>query len=261
MKRTALSLILIGLFTALCFAQDLKPGLFSGAVTTDNINIRTDSNTNSKTISTVSRGEVIEVVLEKYDWYKIRLPKTTPAFIRKNLLTPIDAKTAKVSKDSVNIRQSPSESAPIIGKAENNEILAVLEDKGDWYRIVPNENSFGWIHKKFVNKTAAAPKPPIKEETIETLVPKNVAPPSEKITLPKDANIFIEGVIEPYGKVLNRIGTHKLITKDYETFFLKGNTNNLNSFTYHKVKISGKLVASPKSKYPIIEITKMEALD
>ena len=157
--------LLFVLIPFICFAQEQdslpqeltatpkhKSGLFQGEINANNINIRSDSTVSSKIICIANNGEPVEVVKELYEWYRVRLPKTAPSFIKKNLVSIIDEKTAKVIKDNVNIRLRPSESSPILGKAAKNEVINILEEKGEWYKIEPLNNSFGWVNKKFVNK-------------------------------------------------------------------------------------------------------------
>lgn len=231
------------------FALEPANNAFSGTVNRDGINVRADSNTTSPIICQIGKNAVVEVVSEKYDWYKIKLPKNAACYVKKELVDLIDNKTAKLSRENVNIRLSPSESSPIIGKIDNNEVIAILSDDGKWYKIKATDNSFGWVHKKFVVKALLA------------------SPSESKISIPfSEANplnevIILEGIIEPYGKVIKRAATHKLITKDYDIYLLKGIPANLNALTYHKVRITGKAIPAAKQKYPVIEIAKMEALD
>ncbi len=216
-----------------------------GEVTSDNINIRTDSTTSAKVICVANKGERLEIVKELYDWYKIRLPKTAPSFIKKSLVTPIDEKTAKVAKNNVNIRLEPNESSAILGKANENEIINILEDAGEWYKIEPVSNSYGWVHKRFITKNLTPPKQEIK-----------VIPPPAP-----DDTVVIEGVIKPYGMVFRRVATHKLFTSDNKVYLLKGNKKTLDTLNYHKVRVTGKPISAKNQKYPTIETQKIEALD
>lgn len=248
MNRKNVSLILflcVAQYFTLCFAFDTFLGRISG----NNINVRSDSNVTSQIICNVSKDENVEVFSEKYDWYKIKLPKAASAYVKNDLVESIDARTVKAVKDNINVRLAPSESSAVVGRIGKNEIIAVREEKEGWYKIEPPDNCFGWVNKKFVERVIGVNKPLRKHE--------------EPLSLGKseDSNIILEGIVQPYGKVINRIATHKLITKSYDVFLLKGNPGNLNTFTYHKVKIIGKAVDSPKQKYPVIEIIKMEALD
>lgn len=149
-------------------AQELFP--FQGEVNTNNINIRVDSTSASEVICTLNKNSKVEVLIELYNWYKIRLPKNAPCYIKKNMTDCINYKindrpnplpeattkkecqNAKIIKDRVNIRLKPNESSPILGIANKNETVNIITEKGEWYKIEPVQNSFGWAHKKFINK-------------------------------------------------------------------------------------------------------------
>lgn len=184
--------------------------------------------------------------MELYDWYKIRLPKQAPSFIKKNLVSLIDEKSARVIKDNVNIRLEAEESSAIVGKAKNNEVVNILRDRGEWYKIEPVINSFGWIHKKFVDKVTIISQGEENKTASQTAVPL-------------EENIVIEGVINP--KFIKRVATHKLITKDNKLFLLRGNKEKLNPFNYRRTKVTGKLISSDRQKNPVLEVERIEALD
>ncbi len=262
---------LLFIFTSfICSAQDKDPSpievtvtpkqktiLFQGEINANNINIRSDSTTSSKIICIANKGEPVEVITESYEWYKIRLLKKAPSFIKKDLVDLIDGKTAKVIKDNVNIRLNPDESSPILGKADKDEVINILEERVGWYKIEPINESFGWVHKRFVAKADTINK---KEEVkLDQQTKKENTITDEKASL--DENITIEGIIKPYGKVFKRIATHKLITLDNNVFLLKGNKASLNSLNYHKVKVTGKLSHPKNQKDAIIEILKIEDMD
>lgn len=229
--------------------------LFQGEITGNNINVRSDSTVSSEIICEVDKGDLVGVVSELYEWQKIRLPKNAPSFVKKSLVMLISDKTAKALKNNVNIRLHPNESSPIIGRVNKDETMIVLGERGGWYRIEPVNNSYGWIHKKFVNKVA-----PMINKTEDGKLAK------EEITVQvqesKDAEgITFEGVIYPYGKVFKRKATHKLLTKDNAVYLLKGNKETLDVLNYRKIKVTGKLTDARKQKYPIIEIIRLEALN
>jgi len=224
---------------------------FIGKVNANNINVRVDATTGAPIACTLARGQLIEVVRESYDWYKIRLPKTAPSYIKKSLVQCIDRDVSasepfkclngKVTAEKVNVRLGPSEDSWILGKADKSTIVNILGEKNSWYKIEPVHQSFGWIHKKFVDKAQAAVTEPVQAKSAGLLV--------------------IEGVVSPYGVVLWRQATHKLITPENKIYYLKGNRKGLNSLNYHKVKVTGKLVTAPENKHPIIEVALIEALN
>jgi uncharacterized protein YgiM (DUF1202 family) len=272
--------LLFILIPFICFAQNRIPSpkeltatpkhkavLFQGEINANNINIRSDSRVGSKIICIANNGEPVEVIKESYGWYKIRLPKTAPSFIKKNLVGLVDEKTAKVIKDNVNIRLGPDESSPILGKADKNEVINIVEERGEWYKIEPLNNSFGWVNKKFVDKADTINKR--EEVKLAQEISAKGGPASgwkkenkimdEKVS--QDESVTIEGIIKPYGKVIKRIATHKLITADNTVFLLKGNKGSLDSLNYHKVKVTGKLINPKDKKHTIIEIQKIEVSD
>lgn len=227
---------------------------FTGQINADNINVRVDATAASTAVCILSKGALVEVVAEAYDWYKIRLPKEAPSYVRKDLVecinmdpvaNPGKCLSAKVIKDRVNIRLGPSESSWILGKINRLTVVNILAASGSWYRIQPIYQSFGWVNKKFVSKDFV---PAVKEEEPAKTI-KEIAP---------SGRMIIEGNVSPYGVVLWRKATHKLITADNKIYFLKGNRKSLNSLNYHKVKVTGKLISPEANKYPIIEIDTIE---
>lgn len=245
--KTALVIFLQG--AVFCLASELANSAFLGTINKENINIRSDSNTLSPIICQTEKNTVVEVVSEKYEWYKIKLPKNAACYVKKELLSRIDNKTAKITRENVNIRLAPNESSPIIGKINAGEVVAILSDDGLWYKISATNDTFGWVHKKFITKPFFEKQAEEKSNTVLS------------VANPLNESIILEGIIQPYGKVFKRAAAHKLITKDYDIYLLKGIPANLNALTYHKVRITGKAIPALKQKYPVIEIAKMEALD
>lgn len=226
----------------------------SGEINTADINIRADANTNSDVICTMSKNDTVTIIAEKYDWYKIRLPKKAYVYVKKDLFTNINDKTAIAAKDKINIRFAANETSMILGRISKDEVVNVKADKNGWLQIEPTIETYGWVNKKLVNKIIPEPIQ-IKIDTQTTLVTPGVDQAIE-------TQVVIEGKIQPYGKVIKRQASHKLITKDNAIYLLKGNKHNLNSLLRRLVKITGKQIPSrKKQKYPTIEVEKMEALD
>ena len=164
-------LIATGLFSAFLIAKAslAQTPVFTGEINSQNINIRADSTTEAEIICQINKGTKVEVISELYEWYKIRLPKAAPAFIKKEFLkcvnyeninspgilplkTGKDCISAVAIKDRINIRLKSDESSPVIGRLNENEVVNIVRPAGNWYMIEPIPNSFGWVNKKFVNK-------------------------------------------------------------------------------------------------------------
>jgi len=233
-------------------------GVWTGQINADDINLRVDATVGAQVICTLAKGELVEVAGEVYDWYKIRLPAEAPAYIKKNLLEcnnvnadfashPGKCLSAKVIKDRVNVRLGPTESAWILGKVDRATVVEVIVEEAGWYKIHPVYQSYGWVNKKFVNKEAALPQ---KQEALVEAAD----------TAKLGGQLVVEGKVSPYGIVLWRKATHKLVTSENKIYFLKGDRKSLDSLNYRKVKVTGKLI-SPAAKHPIIQIDIIEALN
>jgi SH3-like domain-containing protein len=233
---------------------------FTGQANADDVNVRVDATVSSKVACILEKGKLVEVASEAYDWYKIRLPREAPSYIKKEFVECIDrvpekCSNVKVIGNKVNIRLGPGESFWILGQVDKSTVVNIIQDEGDWYKIEPVHQSYGWVNKKFINKeiiTLEKVSPEAEVKCVGTLV----------AAMPKESDqITIEGTVSPYGVVLWRKATHKLVTADQKTYFLKGNRKGLNSLNYSKVKVTGKIINPQNSKYPIIEAAVIEVLN
>jgi uncharacterized protein YgiM (DUF1202 family) len=258
---------ILNAFLALSFAGVIEP--FTGEIIEDTINIRADSTAGAESLCKVNKGQRLEVVSESYDWYKVRLPLQVLCFIKKGLVNTAGQGTGVVSADNVNIRLFPTESALIVGRADTNEPVTILGEANGWYTITPVKNSFGWVHKKFVRK--AAPPEQRTEMQVSIVIPEipkpaaipaKQAPEAKAPAVPEtDGMVTLTGLVKTYGNVINRPATHKLITKDKQVYLLKYNPASLNELVFHTVRITGRQVTLPKTKFPVIEVEKVEILD
>ena len=271
--KIVLFVLLLGfVFAGTVFAADFTA--FTGQINADDINVRVDSTVSSTVVCVLSKGQLVEVISEVYDWYKIHLPKAAPSYVKKELVECINnssakCSSAKVTGDRVNIRLCPSESSWILGKVDNLTVVNIIQDEGSWYKIEPVHQSYGWVNKKFVNKEIVVPKEDEKPvAALATGGQTTAFRPAALVTggqttaaLQPSEQMVIEGTVSPYGMVLWRKATHKLVTDSKEIYFLKGNRKGLDSLNYHKVKVSGKLISPKNSRYPIIEVAIIEVLN
>ncbi len=251
--KTFLVLIVLSGCWNFCFAQTSQTFPFIGRVRANDINVRADATVSATVVCKVDQGQRLEVVSEFYEWYKVRLPKNASVYINKALVELVDATTAKVTKERVNIRLMPSETSPVIGKAELGEAINILEFRREWYKIQPVQNSFGWINKKFVEISP--------EQEIAVSFEKPQPAPGTGLARPVLENtVVLEGILKSYGRVFGRKATHKLIDNNKKVYLLQGNTAILNSLTRLRVRVTGKII-SPSAKHPLIEVDKIEVLN
>jgi uncharacterized protein YgiM (DUF1202 family) len=256
-RVTLFILLAVFIFAGTVFADGFTA--FTGQVNADNINVRVDATVNSTLVCTLSKDQLVEIVSEAYDWYRIHLPKTAPSYIKKNLVkcinnTPDKCFNARVTGNSVNIRLSPSESSWILGNVDESTVVNIIQDEGLWYKIEPVHQSYGWVNKKFINKEIVVLEKAASDNESQCADIKPSTPPASE-------QIVVEGIVSPYGVVLWRKATHKLITGNGQVYFLKGNRKGLNSLNYHKVKVTGKIISPKNSMNPIIGVDIVEVLN
>jgi uncharacterized protein YgiM (DUF1202 family) len=263
LSKIVCRITLSGFFLISVFTFDLPAAdfnMFEGQVNTEGVNVRVDSTINSKSACVLDKGELVDVVSEAYDWYKIRLPKEAPSYIRKDLLECIDkdvskCSSAKVTADKVNVRLEPDESSWIVGQAAKSTAVNVIQREGDWCKIEPVAQSYGWVHKKFIDREIVVLEKVPSSQEAQQCAQAAVEPEV------KDGQVIIEGTISPYGMVLWRKATQKLITSDKKVYLLKGNRKGLNNLNYYKVRVTGKIISSESSRYPVVEIAGIEVLN
>lgn len=250
-------------FSGLALAQAENFAAFSGQSSAAAINVRVDSTVGAEVICVLAKGEVVEVVREAYDWYKIRLPKTAPAYIKKELLeclalpadlvsSPQKCLSAQVIKDRVNVRLKPTETSWILGKIAKSTVVNIVADEGDWYRIQPVYQCYGWVNKKFINKEIVVLPAPLAAPMTALVTAEN-----KKVT----PALTLTGKVSPYGIVLWRKATHKLITADNKIYLLIGNRKSLDRLNGRQVKLTARAYGLATDKYPIVQIDELEALN
>lgn len=258
--KKALFLLLLFTVTSLKQVQAEEIFPFLGEVNSDGINIRSDSTTGSGIICTTKKSDTLEVLSQRYDWYRVRLPKYAPSFVSKDLVDLIEEnplvnnpqenkkRYGSISKEKVNIRLAAGTDSAVIGKADKNELVTIVAEEAGWYKIIPINNSYGWVHKKFIGK-----RPPVISEPPRAV--EKPKPPTQSYS------ITINGEIRPYGKIFGRKGSHKLITTDNNVYLLKGNKKSLDTLNHRMVKVTGNLISGANEKPGIIAIEKVELLD
>lgn len=118
----------------------------------DQINVRLDSSISSSSLGFLIKGEKVEVLEKKFEWYKIRIPKRFIFYISKEFLKEIDENTAEVTAVILNVRDKPSLTANIVGKVQKGDILSVVERGEEWVKISAYPCLSGWVNETFMRK-------------------------------------------------------------------------------------------------------------
>lgn len=219
----------IAAVTAFCSTYNQSNDLV-GKVNKDGINVRIDSVVTAPLLGQLHKDEAIQVVEEKFEWYKITLPKRFTCYAYSKFLEKINTKKARVTATVLRLRNQPFLDSHVIGKVKKGDILNTIEEKGEWTAVEAFPHTQGWIHKKFVDIVPSPSPEPTDKEDIE----------KQEITNIKVGDTFtLKGILSALSSLQNCDATYKL-KSGYATFFLKiGDIKNVEELINKKVTIEG----------------------
>ncbi len=178
MKKPAAILLLL----VILFVYASKAFSFSVyTVTKDGINVRIDSTTSSASLGYLVKGETIEGIKSKFEWYKIKLPKRFYCYIAEDFIKKIGTNRIKVIASKVNLRSTPSLESYIIGMAPKDALFYSIDKVDGWIKIRGYPYVYGWVHKKFLKEID-------KKSYLVSFVKKAVSGLSEPNILKKQKN-------------------------------------------------------------------------
>lgn len=155
--RVLIVLLGVILISSLGFAQDSQVYV----KTTKESVIRVDSTTGAEVIAKIPSGTTLVKVSQAYDWYKVKLPRNTHAYVFAKYIS--DKSTCLATK--LNIRHKADPASYVLGTVKKDQKVVILDTVGKWYKIRAYPFSYGWIHSKRV-ETTDAPALAVVSETI-----------------------------------------------------------------------------------------------
>lgn len=110
--------------------------------TTDRVNLRNGAGASYRVITTLNKGEVLEVVSESNGWAKVKYDGRI-GYISSQYLenvgsssnTTTSTSTKVVNIDGLNVRSGPSTSNGIVGKLKKGEKVSVISESNGWSKI------------------------------------------------------------------------------------------------------------------------------
>ncbi len=240
-KHIAVASFIILLSSGLAGGEDTK----RIKIIKDAVNLRTDSTISSLSIGKLSRGQILEVLQEKYDWYKVQLSKDFACYVYKDFFEKAQGNLWMCKGDNVNVRLKPSLGSAIIGRVKCQDLVEVKSIKGDFLEIVPPAGTGAWVHKKMavvweekeeypkdniITKTEALKEQPereVKEEAFEkepsaVSLPQEVKFSSVEGLLKEDdkGNYILEGDSRSW-RIKTSQDLKKFLGKNVKVFFEK----------------------------------------
>ncbi|MGY3777777.1 N-acetylmuramoyl-L-alanine amidase [Isobaculum melis] len=160
------------------------------------VNIRTGPGLSYDILSQVRQGDILNVIDEENEWYKVRLSNDRVGWIASWLISNVDVSVASnttgtINVNAVNVRDRPTTASDIIGKATKNEKMIILSQENGWTQIQYN-NNVAWISSEFITLEGSPTQETAitdKEETTETPMVQTVTVRSDNTKVRSDASI------------------------------------------------------------------------
>ncbi|WP_042275735.1 C40 family peptidase [[Clostridium] dakarense] len=137
----------------------------TGTITTSALNIRSGPSTSNSIIDKAYKGQNIEILESSNGWYKVKLSNgkigwASGQYISKasnsgSTDTSVQGKKGKiVASPRLNIRSGSGTNYSIVGKANNGEIVEILERSSNgWFKIKMSNGIVGWGSTSYIVET------------------------------------------------------------------------------------------------------------
>ena len=128
--------------------------VFADIKTTANLNMREGTNTSTKIIQVIQKGEKVEVIKKDGKWSQVKYNgKTGYVYNRYLAETTVKTGTVKVGDSRLNVRAKASMSGKVIGKLYTGNKVEIKGEDGNWYKI-NYKGKTGYISKKYVKTSS-----------------------------------------------------------------------------------------------------------
>ena len=128
--------------------EPAKEAQTSGVINSNQVNIRKEANTESAVLTQLNKGQLVDVVEKKGEWYKIKTG-STEGWVAGFLITiqgsAVDTQTYYINQSLVNMRSEPNLNANIITQLKKDTAVTAKNQKGDWYQVQTKEGQEGWV--------------------------------------------------------------------------------------------------------------------
>lgn len=261
------TIVLLSLASRPSFAQqEVFP--FLAEIIEDNVNVRAGQNKNFERLCQLNKGEEVIVVGKNYSWYKIKLPSRAQSFIHSEFVRLIDERHGEIIGNRVNIRAADGINHSVLGQLVKGDFVHILETKADWYKIVPIEESFGWINDGLiVFKSKNIPDQqaqqivhqqekdsikdlPLKESVVQEIIVKEIYTVSVEGDLNEDSVYAQDDVY------------YRFVANDQKIYYLKGFKQALDQFHGFKLRVEGSIDPALQGQhvYPTIIVSKVSLI-
>ena len=149
MTARLFSLVLVVNLLSVCANASQEKFPFVATITSDHINVRAGQSANFERLCQLNKNDEAVVVARSFGWSKIKLPSTAKSYVSAKYVQVVNG-LGTVTADRVNIRAEANFNSTILGQVRQGDKVQVIERVKDWYKIIPIEESYGWVADKYI---------------------------------------------------------------------------------------------------------------
>lgn len=162
LQRSICLLLLLAVAFSLAlpaFAADnggIKSGV--GYVDTSSLRLRSAPNTSSSTLAYANKNEVVVILEQSGNWYKVlynlKEGYMSANYLRTSTVKNVELGYGKVNYTSVNMRSGPGTSHSILGKSSKGDLVYIIGINKQWYKVIWND-TICYIRSDYLTLTEA----------------------------------------------------------------------------------------------------------
>ena len=194
-------------------------------VSASSLNMRKGPSTSYSVITTLTKGEEVEVISEENGWAKINHNSKTGYVSSKYLSDekPVKITIKYVNADSLNVREGAGTSYKILGTYNHGDEVKVVSIDGDWAKI-QYEDGYAYISNKYlVDKMPTDSENDNKDNNVVGDVIIN-----ENLSYSFDAMVYYEYKLSQQG--YNRIKANLSTNNQNSTKYLQATREDLSKY-------------------------------
>ncbi|WP_083573781.1 SH3 domain-containing protein [Rossellomorea aquimaris] len=142
-----------------------------GTVNTDGLRLRKGPSTSDSVVTVLNKGDKVAVSQVNGSWIAVQ-SGNAEGWVHEDFVTlsggaeesgesvpqSSEHSFATISANSLNVRSEPSLNGDIVGKVNEGEQYAILNEKNNWFEIRLSDDSSGWIASWFAETTGKSGK-------------------------------------------------------------------------------------------------------
>lgn len=132
----------------------------TGIVNASVLNVRSGPSTNTSILSTIKKGDLVEILSTNNGWHNIRLSNGQLAYVSSNYITesttntPTSSiKTGFVSTSVLNVRSGPSTNTNILSTLEKGDLIEILSTNNGWHNIKLPNGQLAYVSSNYISDT------------------------------------------------------------------------------------------------------------